>query len=74
MEHDLLIERRQSELARAKSEGKILGRPSKTSNSQCEDIIKLPGSGESALAVARQFKVSRANIIGIRDGVVAASQ
>jgi hypothetical protein len=26
------------------------------------------------LAVARQFKVSRANIIGIRDGVVAASQ
>jgi putative DNA-invertase from lambdoid prophage Rac len=36
MERDLLIERTQSGLARAKAEGKTLGRPSKTTQEQRE--------------------------------------
>lgn len=41
MERDLLIERTQSGLARAKSNGKILGRASKTTDSQRAEIINM---------------------------------
>ena len=41
MERDLLIERTQSGLARAKSNGKVLGRPSKTTASQRDKIIDM---------------------------------
>ena len=67
MERDLLVERTQAGLARAKSEGKILGRPSKTTDIQRVEIIKKLQVGESVSAVAREYKVSRASIIGIRD-------
>ena len=70
MERDLLIERTQAGLARAKSEGKTLGRPSKTTEAQRNEIINLLKSGESVSAVARQYSVSRANIIGIRDAAM----
>lgn len=70
MERDLLIERTQAGLARAKREGKILGRPSKTTEAQRNEIINLLKSGESVSAVARQYRVSRANIIGIRNAAV----
>jgi len=39
MERDLLIERTQAGLARAKAEGKKLGRPSKTTPEQREAIL-----------------------------------
>lgn len=39
MERDLLVERTQAGLARAKSEGKSLGRPSKTTPAQRAEII-----------------------------------
>jgi putative DNA-invertase from lambdoid prophage Rac len=48
-------------------EGKILGRPSKTTDIQRVEIIKKLQVGESVSAVAREYKVSRASIIGIRD-------
>jgi DNA invertase Pin-like site-specific DNA recombinase len=67
MERDLLVERTQAGLARAKAEGKILGRPSKTTDIQRVEIIKKLQVGESVSAVAREYKVSRASIIGIRD-------
>lgn len=35
---DLLVERMQAGLARAKSEGKTLGRPSKTTSEQRADV------------------------------------
>ena len=41
MERDLLVERTQADLARAKSEGKTLGRPAKTTYSQRAEIIDL---------------------------------
>jgi len=67
MERDLLVERTQAGLARAKAEGKTLGRPSKTTPEQREEIRRRLGVGESVSATARLYGVSRANIIGIRD-------
>lgn len=67
MERDLLVERTQAGLVRAKAEGKILGRPSKTTDIQRVEIIKKLQVGESVSAVAREYNVSRANIIGIRN-------
>jgi putative DNA-invertase from lambdoid prophage Rac len=70
MERDLLIERTQAGLARAKAEGKVLGRPPKTSPGQRLKILLALDAGDSVSAQARLYGVSRANIIGIR---VAAS-
>ncbi len=66
MERDLLIERTQAGLARAKSEGKTLGRPSKTTPEQRTEIRRRLSCGESVSALARDYGVSRANIIGVR--------
>ena len=65
MERDLLVERTQSGLARAKSEGKTLGRPSKTTPEQRKEIAAKYAEGESVSALARAYSVSRANILGI---------
>jgi DNA invertase Pin-like site-specific DNA recombinase len=67
MERDLLIERTHAGLVRAKSEGKQLGRPSKTSPNQRTEILERLKTGESVSSLARSFTVSRANIIGIRN-------
>jgi DNA invertase Pin-like site-specific DNA recombinase len=54
MERDLLVERTQAGLARAKNEGKTLGRPSKTTTEQRIDIIARHSAGEvSARWLAR---------------------
>jgi len=66
MEHDLLVERTQAGLQWAKAEGKILGRPSKTSPEQRKAILDELGRGETVSAMAKLYRVSRANIIGIR--------
>lgn len=65
MERDLLVERTQSGLARAKAEGKTLGRPSKTNDEQRRQIIADYAAGVSVSELARRFAVSRANILGI---------
>jgi len=67
MERDLLVERTQAGLARAKAEGKTLGRPSKTTPEQRTEILARLGAGESVSALARLYGISRANVIGIRD-------
>ena len=65
MKRDLLVERTQAGLARAKSEGKTLGRPSKTTPEQRADIIGKYATGESISSLARMYEVSRANILGV---------
>lgn len=65
MERDLLVERTQSGLARAKCEGKTLGRPSKTTADQRVKIIAKYAQGESVSALAREYLVSRANILSV---------
>jgi len=66
MERDLLVERTQAGLARAKAEGKTLGRPPKTTPEQRTEILQRLELGDSVSALARLYSVSRANIIGIR--------
>ncbi len=62
MERDLLVERTQAGLARAKSEGKILGRPTKTTPAERSEIRRRLDAGESVSALARAYAVSRATI------------
>ena len=54
-ERDLLVERTQSGLARAKKEGKTLGRPQKASAS---DVLALKAQGLSQSQVAEELKIS----------------
>ncbi len=61
-ERDLLVERTQSGLARAKGEGKTLGRPARLSSKQREDIAQRIQGGETVSALAREFGVDRAII------------
>ncbi len=65
MERDLLIERTQSGLARAKSEGKILGRPTKTTPEQRAEIIIQSNQGDTVSSLARKYSISRASILSI---------
>lgn len=64
-ERELIIERVQAGLARAKSEGKTLGRRPKTSSEQRQQIRQRLAQGSTVSAVARDFKVSRATILSI---------
>lgn len=72
MERDLLVERTQAGLQRAKAEGKVLGRPSKTSPEQRRAILDELDRGESVSVLARHYGISRANIIGIRSRELSA--
>ena len=65
MERDVLVERTQAGLARAKAEGRVLGRPSKTTSEQRQQIITDYAAGTSVSALARRESVSRATILSI---------
>ncbi len=69
MERDLLVERTQAGLARAKSEGKALGRPSKTTPGQRVEILDKIESGASVSSLAREYGISRASVIAIRNRI-----
>lgn len=66
-ERDLLIERTQSGLKRAKSEGKTLGRPTMLSEKQKQDVRDDLATGMIVSAVARKFTTSRQTIMRVRD-------
>lgn len=66
-ERDLLIERTQSGLRRAKSEGKTLGRPSTLSEEQKQDVREDLANELSVSAIARKFGTSRQTIMRVRD-------
>ena len=61
-ERDLLIERTQAGLTRAKAQGKKLGRPAALSAEQQEDIHRRRSQGVSLATLAGEFGVSRATI------------
>lgn len=61
-ERDLLIERTQAGLARAKASGKALGRPQTLSHDQQRIIIEKRKQGASLGALAKEYAVSRAAI------------
>ena len=66
-ERDLLIERTQSGLKRAKSEGKTLGRPSTLNEKQKQDVRKDLATGMSVSAIASKLATSRQTIMRVRD-------
>jgi hypothetical protein len=66
-ERDLLIERTQASLTRAKGESKVLGRRrALTEVREAEAMQRLAG-GEAVAAVARALKTSRATAMRVRD-------
>lgn len=61
-ERDLLVERTQAGLARARAEGTKLGRPSSLSEGQQETVKRRRAEGASLGDLAKEFGVSRSAI------------
>ena len=64
---DLLVDRTQSGLARAKGAGKPLGRPSTLSASQQNLVKEKIRNGERISSIAYQFGISWQTIMRVRD-------
>ncbi|MDO8385927.1 MAG: recombinase family protein [Polaromonas sp.] len=69
-ERDLLIERTQAGLARAKAEGKTVGRPSTFSPEKAEEVRLKLTKGESVAALARDYKTTRQTIMRVRNAAL----
>jgi putative DNA-invertase from lambdoid prophage Rac len=65
LERDLLVERTQAGLQRAKQQGKVLGRPTSTTAEQRADILARHKASASISELARLYGVSRATIMRI---------
>lgn len=65
MERDLIVERTQAGLARAKADGKTLGRPSKTTPEQRQAMVQGYANKQSVSALAKLYGVSRATVLTI---------
>jgi putative DNA-invertase from lambdoid prophage Rac len=63
MERDLLVERTQAGLARARAEGRTLGRPRKTNQEQRAAMVEAHQRGSSISALARLNAVSRSTVL-----------
>ncbi|MBR8209950.1 recombinase family protein [Burkholderia cenocepacia] len=66
-ERDLLIERTQAGIARAKAEGKTMGRPSALSKQQQNEVRNLLSEGATVAGLAKQYGTSRQTIMRVRD-------
>ena len=72
-ERDLLIERTQSGLARAKSQGKTLGRPRALGEPDVKQVGLRLAKGEAIAALAREYGTSRQSIMRIRQTSVSTA-
>jgi putative DNA-invertase from lambdoid prophage Rac len=70
-ERDLLLERTQAGLSRAKAEGKTLGRPPSLTDDQRKAVERQLKEGAAVSALAREFKTSRNTIMRVRDAMPA---
>lgn len=61
-ERDLLVERTQAGLSRAKAQGKKLGRPASLNLEQQEEVRRRRARGESLGSLGKEFGVSRSAI------------
>mgnify|MGYP000324296377 CR=1 FL=1 len=66
-ERDLLIERTQSGMNRAKAEGKVLGRPQILITKQKDEIKEQLARNNNVSQAARDYNVSRKTIMRVRD-------
>ena len=71
-ERDLLIERTQSGLARAKAAGKTLGRPQALAEEHARAALERLSKGLTVAAVAKEFDTSRQTIMRLRDKALQA--
>ncbi len=69
-ERDLLIERTQAGLARAKAEGKVVGRPSTFTPAQAQEVRQKLSKGGSVASLARDYKTTRQTIMRVRDAAL----
>lgn len=65
-ERDLLIERTRAGLARAKAEGKAVGRPSSLSEKQLKEVRSKLAAGLPVAGLAREYATSRQTIMRVR--------
>lgn len=70
-ERDLLVERTHAGLARAKAEGKAIGRPSSLNAQQVQEVRTRLAAGAPIATLARDFDTSRQTIMRIRDAGAA---
>jgi putative DNA-invertase from lambdoid prophage Rac len=68
-ERDLIVERTQVGLARAKSQGKTLGRPQSLNEAQTGMVRERLAKGEAVAAIARDLGTSRQTIMRVREAV-----
>lgn len=71
-ERDLLVERTQAGLGRARAEGRRLGRPASLTAAQRGEVVRRLGEGTTVSALAREFKTSRQTILRAREGSPAS--
>lgn len=71
-ERDLLIERTQSGLNRAKADGAVLGRPAALDENQRNAVRRELESGATVSELARRYGTSRQTVMRVRDGVAPA--
>ncbi|MEX3934807.1 recombinase family protein [Paraburkholderia phymatum] len=71
-ERDLLIERTQAGLARAKSEGKAMGRPSALTQAQQAEARQKLAAGVSVAQLARDYNTTRQTIMRVRQKAITA--
>jgi putative DNA-invertase from lambdoid prophage Rac len=72
-ERDLLIERTQSGLKRAKAEGAVFGRPVTLDEGQREAVRRDLARGVSVSELARRYHTSRQTVMRARDGAAPAA-
>ena len=70
-ERDLLVERTQSGLSRAKAQGKVLGRPKSINHEASKQVVERLKAGEAVAALAREYGTSRQSIMRIRQSTNA---
>lgn len=71
-ERDLLIERTQQGLDRAKAAGRRMGRPNALTESQAADVLQNLDRGLPVATLARMHKTSRQTIMRLRDARAAS--
>ncbi|MDO9213030.1 MAG: recombinase family protein [Methylococcales bacterium] len=73
-ERDLLIERTQSGINRAKAAGKQFGRPPVLNRAKRAAVIERLDEGINITDLAREFKTTRQTIMRIRDAALTSQQ
>jgi putative DNA-invertase from lambdoid prophage Rac len=73
-EHDLLIERTQSGIIRAKVAGKQFGRPPALSAEERAAVVERLDAGASIAEIARAFKTTRQTIMRVKESAIKSHQ